>query len=124
MPDPSTPHQPHDQADDEHDEENEEQDLGDFSRARGNAAKAEDCGDDRYDEKNCGGLQHGGLLFELMPGDISFPPAAVLRVPFIRKLHAIAMESGTLLQPAHLEWEFWIAAMRSASRRAGIAKRL
>src|SRR5688572_5676958 len=56
-------HQSHDQADDEDDQENEEQDLGNFGGARGDAAEAEDRSDDCNHEEDCGGLQHGDLLW-------------------------------------------------------------
>jgi len=42
------------------DQEHDEQDLRDSCRAGGDAAKAEECGDERDDEENGGPVQHDG----------------------------------------------------------------
>lgn len=50
------------ECDDRHDGENEEQNLGDFDRTSGYAAKAEKSRNKRDDQKNDGILQHVQLL--------------------------------------------------------------
>src|SRR3954451_11131283 len=52
----------HDEGDNGHDHEDEEQDLGDRHRARGDAAEAEQGGDQRDHQENDGVVQHVVLL--------------------------------------------------------------
>ncbi|MDH6148350.1 hypothetical protein OKW46_002275 [Paraburkholderia sp. WSM4179] len=63
---PSASDHAHQQGDEEDHQEDEEQHLGDFGCARGNASKAEHCGDDGDDEENHSVSKHGastgGLL--------------------------------------------------------------
>jgi len=59
----SAPNQARDQRDDEQNDEDEEQDLRDFGRARGDAAKSEQRGDESNNEKDECVTEHGGPRF-------------------------------------------------------------